>query len=133
MKRNRFLLLLLPVLTLILELLPYGAVLNWANPEGMPWRCTYSYFDLIPFGMANFTPLITGVITCVILILLLIFCITGKRPIVRAAKNLLAVGTVCSLGPLMFGISYLSLVGVLITLSLAVEFVVLLVFLRKPE
>ena len=31
---------------LVLEILPYGAVLNFANPEGESWRKTYSYFRL---------------------------------------------------------------------------------------
>ena len=121
MKKNRFLYLLLPVVTLILEILPYGAVCNFANPEGEPWRKTYSYFDLTPFGYANFAPLLTALVSCALLIWLAVFCITGKAAIALKARTLLCVAVVLSLCPLLFGIAYYSLVGGLITASLAGE------------
>lgn len=121
MKKKGLLYLILPVITVILELLPYGAVCNFANPEGDPWRETFSYFDLTPFGYANFTPLLTAVITCIVLALLIIYTLSGKRGWALAARNILAMGVVVSLGPLMFGISYFSLVGGLITAALAAE------------
>ena len=37
MKLKRLLLSVLPLATLILELLPSGVVLRFANPEGEPW------------------------------------------------------------------------------------------------
>ena len=77
--KKRSLYLLLPVITLILEILPYGAVLHFGNPEGEPWRKTFSYFDPTPFGYANFAPLLTAVITCVVFVLLAVYCLTGKR------------------------------------------------------
>ena len=54
--KKRLLYLILPLVTVILELLPYGAVCNFMNPEGDPWRETFSYFSLTPFGYANFAP-----------------------------------------------------------------------------
>lgn len=51
--------------TLFLESLPLGAVLSFSqgpNATGLHQE-TYSYFSLIPFGYANFTPLITGILT----------------------------------------------------------------------
>ena len=51
--------------TLLLESLPLGAVLSFSqgpNATGLHQE-TYSYFSLIPFGYANFTPLITGILT----------------------------------------------------------------------
>ena len=59
--KKRLLYLFLPIVTLILEILPYGAVCNFANPEGKPWRMTFSYFDLTPFGYANFAPFLTAI------------------------------------------------------------------------
>ena len=125
MKKKGLLYLILPVITVILELLPYGAVCNFANPEGDPWRETFSYFDLTPFGYANFTPLLTAVITCIVLALLIIYALSGKRGWALSARNILAMGVVVSLGPLMFGISYFSLVGGLITAALAAEIFIL--------
>ena len=119
--KKRFMYLILPFITLILEILPYGAVCNFANPEGEPFRETYSYFDLTPFGYANFSPLLTAIITCIVFVLILIFCITGNRKLALTARNILCVCTVFSLGPLVFGVDFFSFVGLLITLSLIAE------------
>jgi len=131
--KKRFFYLILPIITLILEILPYGAVCNFANPEGAPWRETFSYFDLTPFGYANFSPLITAVITCIVLLLLMIYCITGKTRQAITARNLLCVCAVVSFGPLLFGFSYFSVVGLLISLTLTAELLLLVFTLRKPE
>lgn len=123
--KKRLLYLILPIITLILECLPYGAVLNFANPEGAPWRETFSYFSMTPFGYANFAPLITAIITCVVLVLLMFYCFTGKKHIAKKAKNMLCVGAIISFGPLVFGIRAFSFVGLLISLSLIAEFILL--------
>ena len=69
MKRKKILFSLFILATFILELIPNGAVLNFANPEGDSWRRTYSYFSMTPFGYANFGPLFTAILTCVLIIL----------------------------------------------------------------
>ena len=125
--KKRFLYLLLPIITLILEILPYGAVCNFANPEGKHWRRTFSYFDLIPFGYANITPLLTAAVTCIILILLLVYLFTGITKTITATKIFLCIGVALSLCPLLFGISYFSVVGALITVSLIAELILLFV------
>ena len=130
--KKRLLYLILPIITLILEILPYGAVCNFANPEGEPWRRTFSYFDLTPFGYANFAPLLTAIITCLIFVLLVIYCIKGNVRTAIRAKNILCVAVVMSLGPLVFGITYFSLVAGLITLSLVAELLLLQFSIKKP-
>ena len=129
--KKRFFCLILPIITFILELLPYGAVCNFANPEGKPWRKTFSYFDPVPFGYANFAPLITAVITCIILVVLVIYCITGKQRLAITVRNILCVCTAFSLGPLVFGIHYFSVVGALITVSLLGELLLLQLAFKK--
>ena len=119
--KKRLLHVILPIITLILEILPYGAVCNFAKPEGEPWRKTYSYFDLTPFGYANFAPLLTAIITCLIFLLIVVYCIKGNVRTVIKARNIMYVAVVMSLGPLAFGVRYFSLVGGLITLSLFAE------------
>ena len=123
--KKRFVYLLLPIITLILEILPYGAVCIFATSPTETIRETFSYFDLIPFGYANFAPLFTAIITCLIFVLLLIFCIKGNVGMAIKAKNILYVAIVMSLGPLLFGIEYFSLVAGLITLSLIGELLLL--------
>lgn len=123
--KKRFLYLLLPVIILILEILPHGAVCIFATSPTEKIKETFSYFDLIPFGYANFAPLLTAIITCLIFVLLLIFCIKGNVRMAVKAKNMLYVAIVISLGPLIFGIEYFSLVAGLITLSLVGELLLL--------
>ena len=48
--KKRFLYLVLPIITLILEALPYGAVCIFATSPTDRIRETFSYFDLTPFG-----------------------------------------------------------------------------------
>ena len=130
--KKRLLYLILPIITLILEILPHGAVCNFANPEGEPWRRTFSYFDLTPFGYANFTPLLTAIITCLIFVLLVIYCIKGNVRTAIRAKNILCVAVVMSLGSLVFGITYFSLAAGLITLSLVAELLLLQFSVKNP-
>ena len=127
--KKKFLYLILPAVTLILEILPYGAVLNFARPatDGSigQFRELYSYFDLTPFGYANFAPFITAVMSCVIFLMLLIYCITDKRRFAVIARNILWGCAVVSLGPLVLGIRYFSAIGLLITLTMIGELVLL--------
>ena len=105
--------LLLPLITLILEILPYGAVCNFAT-ETRRIRELYSYFDLTPYGYANFAPFLTALLTCIILVLL-------------------AVGAVLSLCPLLLGIDCFSVVGALISLSLLAEFLWVYFKFKTPK
>lgn len=127
--KKRFLYLILPLITLILEILPYGAVLNFARPatDGSVghFRELYSYFNLTPFGYANFAPFITAIMSCIIFIMLLIYCIADKRRFAVIARNILWGCAVVSLGPLVLGIRYFSVIGVLITLTIIVELLLL--------
>ena len=116
--KKRLPLLLFPVLALILEALPYGAVLQFA---AAPLRELYSYFDLTPFGYANFAPLFTALGTCVLLVLLALYAGTGKRGLAAAAWIAAGICALVSLGPLLLGIQNYSVTGALITASLLAE------------
>lgn len=131
--KKRFLYLILPIITLILEILPYGAVCNFANPEGDSWRKTFSYFDLTPFGYANFAPLLTAILTCAILVMLLIYLFTGKQGIASATKVMVGIGVLLSLCPLLFGISFFSVVGALIAITLLAEALLLQFTLKSNK
>ncbi|MBQ7377559.1 MAG: hypothetical protein IJW71_04480 [Clostridia bacterium] len=131
--KKRFLYLIFPIITVILEILPYGAVCNFANPEGEPWRKTFSYFDLIPFGYANFAPFLTAIVTCAIVISLLVYAIADRPRAKTVAQALLCVGAILSLCPLLSGIDYFSVVGALITVTLVAELVLLLIPLKRSK
>ena len=107
------------LVALVLEILPYGAVLNFANPEGESWRRTFSYFDLTPFGYANFSPFIVALLTCALLVLTIVSMLTQKtlrKPIIAVS----VIATVLSFAPLLMGIKYYSVVGALISATLAI-------------
>ena len=77
--KRKLLYLILPLITLVLEILPYGAVCNFADGYNKIHRVTYSYFDLTPFGYANFAPLLTAIISCGVIILLIIYLFIEAR------------------------------------------------------
>lgn len=121
--KKKIIVLCILLCTLVLEILPYGAVCNFANPEGEPWRKTYSYFSLTPYGYANFGPLITAILTCVLLGIIILSILLKKnwnKPITIIS----AIATLTSLAPLMFGISNFSLVGAMISACILATFVI---------
>lgn len=122
MKIKKSLFVVLPLASLILELLPNGVVLNFANPDGEPWRRTYSYFSLTPFGYANFGPFITAILTCILLVLVAVYLFKPRKGLNTAILNVSGFATAASLMPLMFGIDYITVVGVVITALLAGTF-----------
>ena len=115
--KKKIILLVSTVITLILEALPFGAVLNFANPNGEPWRRTYSYFSMTTFGYANFAPFIVAILTCILLILIVVSIIVKKQlkiPIIAIS----AIAFILSLAPLLYGIRYFSVVAAFISLLL---------------
>ena len=127
--KKKLIMLCTTLIALVLEILPYGAVCNFANPEGEPWRRTYSYFDLTPFGYANFAPFIVALLTCVLIILIVVSLVSKKEmkaPILAVS----AIATVLSLAPLLYGIRFFSVVGAFITVALALTAVVAFVMDR---
>jgi hypothetical protein len=123
MKRNAIAIALSTV-AVAFEALPFGAVLNFAQPDGEAVRRTYSYFSLVPFGYANVAPLFTAVLTCVLLLLTIVSLFKAHRALRISVSVVSAAATVMSLLPLLFGIHFYSFVGALITLVLLVELIV---------
>ena len=114
MKIKKLILLLFPIVALILELLPNGVVLRFGNPDGEPWIYTYNYFDLTPFGYANFGPFITAILTCVLIVLVIIGLFKFGRGMNIALMNISGFATATAFLPLMFGIEYITPIGIAI-------------------
>ena len=108
---------------LVLEILPYGAVCNFGNPEGEPWRVTYSYFSMIPYGYGDFGPLITAILSCVMLVII-VLSILLKKDWSRSISIISVIATIASLAPLMFGFSNFSIVGAMISTCILATFVI---------
>lgn len=118
---KKFGMVLLPVFTIILELLPHGAVLIFAPSPADTIRETYAYFSLEPVGYANFAPFVTAFLTCIILILAIITIIKNDMKVGKALFITSLVAVMVSLVPLRFGIDYYSIIGGMITVMLVVE------------
>ncbi len=110
------------IVILVLELLPYGAVLHFGNPEGEPLRETFSYFDMTPYGYANFGPFITAILTCVLLVISIINLLVDNDKIKTTIKIVSLIALVASLAPLIVN-SY-SVIGGVISLLLLVIIVI---------
>lgn len=117
----------LSILTLILEILPYGAVCVFSDGV-TEYRETYSYFDLRPFGYANFSPLITAVLSCVILVLCIILCFRKSKKLNKALATLSGLAAVISFVPFLMGLGFrfYGVCAAAITALLAVIFILAL-------
>ncbi|MBE6678032.1 MAG: hypothetical protein E7597_04470 [Ruminococcaceae bacterium] len=116
--KKKYLMLILTVAALILELLPYGAVLSFANPEGESFRRTFSYFSLTPFGYASFGPLLTALMTSALLVLSTVYCFKSTVKMLKIIKIVAFLGVIFSISPFFMGARYFSLTGVLISVCL---------------
>ena len=131
MKIRKILTVTLLALTLFFEALPYGAVLIFAEPMGEGYRELYSYFDLTPYGYANFAPFTAAVLTSILFVLSVFSLFFDSKRLYKAILFLSLAAAVISLGPLLYGIRFFSPVGAVISaLLIAVS---LVSFLGKGE
>ncbi len=130
--KQRLITLFLPIITLILEILPYGAILVFYNGQGNEYTIkSYSYFSFIPFGYANFAPLITALTTCLTIGILLIYIIFNRKSLIYLSKNICLINFIISIFPYIFDFDYFSYIGLFITISIFLEFVILLFFTKN--
>ena len=121
---------------LILEILPYGATLRFATDEEILVR-TFSYFSFIPFGYANFSPMITGILTASSLFVSLYTMIKRKNSKSKLLLYFNLVVFVISLAPLLDGVEYYNgvafTVSLLLLLSLLTNVVSCFLHCNKPN
>ena len=121
--KKKLIMLCTTLIALVLEILPYGAVCNFALDEGKSLRQTFSYFDLTPFGYANFAPFVVALLTCALTVMIVV-SIVSKKPMRTPILTVSAIATVLSLAPLLYGISFFSIVGAFISIALLLSTVV---------
>ena len=120
-KLRKVLTVLLPVVALFLESLPYGAVLIFKDfPDGTI-RTTYSYFSPTPWGYANFPPGITALLTCVLLMAAILAAAKDSRKALLRVFGISLAAAVISPMQLLYNINNFSVTGCLITVTLAAE------------
>lgn len=109
---KRIIMLVLAIVTIILESLPYSVAMRWISGN-----VTYeAYFSEIAFGYALFTPLITAIITCMILILCVVSCFVNKKGLQIAISVFCIIAT--ALSPVHFFMSGVTVLGIVITICL---------------
>lgn len=131
-QKKAFVVLVIAILLLILELLPYGAVLDFANisPDLTVgyYEQPFSYFDPIVYGYGHFGPFITAILTCLLAIVSVIHVFVDNR----ATRMILPITSVLtflvSLTPVLTG-CYSPLGGVISVLL----FVAFMISLKKEE
>ena len=131
-RRRTFVLLAITVTILILELLPYGAVLEFAHmsPEltlGY-YEEHFSYFDPIVYGYGVFGPLLTAVSTCILAVFAVVAVFLEGRTIWIALRVVSVLTLLCSLTPMLTGCY--SPVGMAISVLLLVTCII---SLKKEE
>lgn len=110
------------VVSLVLELLPLGAVLIFAPAPKERVISTYSYFDLNLVGYANFSPMLTGILTVAVVILgITALCRYDKAKICKKAAFICGViSFVLSFVPLfMFGSDGMTTISYIISAAMA--------------
>ena len=127
-RKQSIILVAILIAILVLEVLPYGAVLHFANPEGEPFRATFSYFDPTPYGYANFGPFITALQTCSLLVMSVVDLFLNNRRLKNALRIVAFVALVASLGPLL--VNCYSIIGGAISILLLA---VLIISMKKEE
>lgn len=91
---------------LVLEMLPIGAVMVFATSSIERTIEVYSYFSMLPVGYANFAPLLTGILTILIILLGVIALFRFDK-----AASIRRTIFVCSIISLLFSIVPVFLFG----------------------
>ncbi len=122
------------LVALILEALPFGAVLIFADEQGQRNVSTFSYFSLIPYGYANFFPLITATLTVLLGVLSILILLRRLRALkLQNAVFICTVITfVCSVSPILYGIEYMSVTGAGISIMLLIS-ILFQAFANRPS
>lgn len=102
MKIKKILPLIIIVLILALEVLPYGAVVSYTVPEVGTATKTCSCFSLIPFRRGNVCPLITAILTCIMCGLSLIHLVKPMPTLALIWKATLLVSILTSIVPIRY-------------------------------
>ena len=132
-KRKRpFVLLAITVMILILEIIPYGAILEFAHmsPDltlGY-YEEHFSYFDPIVYGYGHFGPLLTVVLTCILAVFAVVAVFLEGRAVRIALRVASLLTLLFSLTPLLTGCY--SLVGGAISVLLLATCII---SLKKEE
>lgn len=112
---------LLTVVAIALELFPHGAVMIFALSPADTIKETFSYFSPTPAGYAHVTPLITAMLTCILLILEITEIVTSNAYVRKTLWFVSIAAVLASLAPILMGFEYYTITGSMITAVLTAE------------
>lgn len=123
--KRKFLLVLLPVLTILSGFLPNAVRMNWMNGAGEELYTYYPYAHLLPAGYAHFTPLLT-LLSAGILLIVILFRLYSEEgwTAVRILSALAAGLAVSAFTVNLTRSGYFSVPGLLIAALLILEAVI---------
>lgn len=133
MKKHIMLSRIFCVVLIVLELMPGSAVCVFATAPGERIIEEFSCFDMIPFGNANFGPLITAVLTIVLLLLLTVIFFYDTQNMRNIAAGVCSVAFLSSVSPIIYGVDYMSGISYCISLILLCTAVLLFISARYYE
>lgn len=125
------LLMLFSALAVVLEILPWGAVLVFAGGGDAPVRHHYSYFDITPYGYANFAPFLCAIATVILLVTSVVYWYKDKG--LKFLQVIAGAAALLSLAPVLSGWSYVSIQGTCIALVLLAATVLSFWQEKKPS
>lgn len=111
---------LISFLVIVLEIIPTGVVCLFSDDNGVTIKKTFSYFDLTPYAYGDFAPLITALLSCLTLILCIVYCLQGRRSINSAISIFSLFAAFISVTPIIYD-TY-TIVGVIISAGLMTTF-----------
>lgn len=125
--KNTFKYLLILIGILILEIIPCSAVCVYGNltDAGLIERVTnyYSSFSLVPLGNANFAPFVTGILTCLLIVITGAGVLMKKKKIIDFSRIITGITAIISALPLL--ILMYSWASLLITTLLCAQYIIL--------
>ena len=115
--------LMVSIITIVLEILPYGAVCMFMDDGGEKIKRTFSYFDLTPYGYANFAPLVTAVLSSIVCILCILHVWVYNRIIKKSIAVMAVLSAITSILPFFLGFEYITFTSICVFLSIIILFV----------
>lgn len=132
---ENILLIVINIIVLILQILPYSAVYysSFINENGQREYITklYSSFDFLIFGNGNFGPFLTSLGVIISLLLLIINFFTNKGE--KFLKFSISISFILSLFPLILGINFYNIYSLMITILILLQLIILLFIKDKTH
>ncbi|MBN3489902.1 hypothetical protein JV173_00095 [Acholeplasma equirhinis] len=122
--KKKYLYLFIPqIAVLLMAALPNSVAMRFA-PEPVETIIHYTnYYDLLPFGYGHFGPFLTVCLAGIVLLLTIIWFFTQKQGILSSIRIVSVFELATSMLPLALGLSYITWIGVVITLIIVIQVV----------